>query len=306
MSAFKPKYSRAADLVTDWKGDVQSGKKPILFPAGGSRFDQIQIGPGLVTLFGGAPGMGKTALTMQLVIDALRLNQQLKAIVCNVEMSPPVLLDRQLARLSGIDLSDIRHRRLDKRHAERLGQGIATLESLADRLAFLRTPFQLRNVAAAMDDFEADLVCLDYIQRIESGGKPQDRRSAIDESMSQLRRFADAGIAVMVVAAVSRTKDTKGRSSYDSDGLGLASFRESSELEFGADDAFILTRLSDDSINLRHLKSRYGETRDLPLEFDRPLQRFEVRSSERPSQSQRQSDDLAARWEQTAAAGEDS
>ena len=64
---------------------------------------------------------------------------------------------------------------------------------------------------------------------------------------------------------MARTKDRKGRSSYDGDGLNLASFRESSELEFGADDAFILVADDDqdDAVTLRHLKSRHGECRDM-------------------------------------------
>jgi hypothetical protein len=56
-------------------------------------------------------------------------------------------------------------------------------------------------------------------------------------SMSYLRQFADADVAMLVVSAVSRAKDAKGRSSYSGEGLNLASFRESSEREFGCDDA---------------------------------------------------------------------
>src|SRR5690606_31474564 len=62
---------------------------------------------------------------------------------------------------------------------------------------------------------------------------------------------------------------------YAPETLNLASFRESSELEFGADDAFILAPDDDaDAMVLKHLKSRYGETRDLHLRFDRKHQRF--------------------------------
>jgi hypothetical protein len=52
--------------------------------------------------------------------------------------------------------------------------------------------------------------------------------------------LADIIEGLVAAAAIGRTKDSKGRSSYDGDGLNLASFRESSELEFGADDAFLL------------------------------------------------------------------
>jgi replicative DNA helicase len=267
-------YEVAADVLASWKDDVLSGKPPVLYPVGIEALRQIQVGPGLVTLLGGAPGAGKTAFSMQAVLDALRLTPTLRAVVCNVEMPPAVLLDRQLARLSGVDLSLIRHRKLGDEHAQRIDQALATLEPLAERLCFVRPPFDLANVAATADAFRADLLLLDYIQRIPPPGDNGDRRRAVDATMNYLRQFADAGAAVFVVAAVARSKDSKGRSSYEGEALGLASFRESSELEFGADDVFLLTPGKGAGVTLRHLKSRNGEALDLPLLFDRRVQRF--------------------------------
>src|SRR5262249_17515596 len=149
---------------------------------------------------------------------------------------------------------------------------------LADRLCFVRPPFDLANVAATADAFEAQLLLLDYIQRIPPPGEHGDRRGAVDATMDYLRQFAEAAVAVLVVAAVSRGKDSKGRSSYAADALSLASFRESSELEYGADSAFLLTPDPDaeDLVTLRCLKDRYGEPRDLTLRFERFCQRFMV------------------------------
>ena len=85
---------------------------------------------------------------------------------------------------------------------------------------------------------------------------------------------------MLVLAAVSRTKGAKGRTSYAGDGLNLASFRESSELEFGADDAFIMVPSDDDAeygtvaVTVKHLKARHTQPKDLLLEFDRRTQRF--------------------------------
>ncbi len=154
----------------------------------------------------------------------------LRACVCNVEMPREVLLDRQLARLSGVDLQTIRYRRLGAEHADRIDQAIHTLESVADRWCFVKPPFNLENIAASADAFDAGLIVLDYIQRIAPPGEHGDKRGSVDATMNYLRQFADAGVAVIVVAAVGRTKDRQGRSSYDGEGLNLASFRESSEL----------------------------------------------------------------------------
>ena len=249
---------------------------------------------------------------MQLVCEALERTPTLRALVLNVEMSAPVLLDRQLARLAGIDLTTIRHRRLGAEHADRDERGLHALERLGGRLAFVNPPFDLANVAASADAFDAGLIVLDYIQRIGPPGEHGDRRGAVDATTGYLRQFADAGVAIVVVAALARSKDKAGRSS-DGERLSLASFRETSELEYGADDAFILTPADDGEgqdgptwcVALRHLKARHAETRDIPLTFDRPHQRFTpaepVESSERADGGKLQSA-LRAMWDETRSA----
>jgi replicative DNA helicase len=304
------RYQCAADALAGWRDDVLSGKPPVLFPVGTGELARVEIGPGLVTLLGGAPGAGKTAFTTQLVVDALRLTPTLRVVVCNVEMPPAVFLDRQLARLSGVDLSVIRHRRLGAEHADRIDQAMSTLEPLAERLAFARPPFDLANVAATADAFDAQLLLLDYIQRIPPPGEHTDKRGAVNATMDYLRQFADAGVALVVVSAIGRTKDTKGRSSYAGDGLTLASFRESSELEFGCDDAFLLTPDADDqgdAVTLRHLKSRHGECRDIALTFHRRHQRFTPAGSDQgPRQDAgKLRSALAALWAKTTPAADD-
>jgi replicative DNA helicase len=299
----------AADVFVKWRDDIFSGKPPVLWSAGAGELGRIEIGPGIVALLGGAPGAGKTAFAMQLMVDALRQTPDLRGLVCNVEMSPAVLLDRQLARVSGVDLTTIRHRRLGGEHADRIDRGMSSLEPLVERLCFVRSPFDLAHVARAADAFGARLLLLDYIQRILPPEDLADNRRSVNATMGYLRQFADAGAGVLVVSALGRTRDSKGRSTYASEGLNLASFRESSELEFGADDAFILTTTDsqDDAVTLRHLKSRHGEARDVELTFYRRLQRFTpagIALGGHPSPGKVRSE-LAALWAKTAPAGND-
>lgn len=276
MSNTEAKFASGEEVISRWRHRVESNERAALYPIGDGALAKFEIGPGRVNLLGGPPGSGKTAFAMQAVIDGMRLNPDLRVCVCNVEMGPDVLLDRQLARLSGIDLTVIRDRALTEEHADPLDAAFSTLESVADRLAFVSAPYNLANVAAVADETSSNFMLLDYIQRIPPPGDSSDKRGSVDATMDFLRQFADAGTAVFVLAAVARTKDSKGRSSYDEKGLGLASFRESSELEFGADDAYILVRGKgdDDRVVLRHLKARHSEICDIELDFDRARQRF--------------------------------
>lgn len=311
MNCNRASFQSAADVLDGWRDDVLTGKAPTLFPAGTGELGRIEIGPGLVTLIGGAPGAGKTTFTMQLGVDALRLTPNLRALVCNVEMPPAVLLDRTLARLSGVDLTAIRYRQLGAEHAERIDNGLHTLAAVADRLCFVRPPFDLGNVAAAADEFGASLLLLDYIQRIDPPDATAEARHRVNKTMDYLRQFADAGVAVIVVSAVGRTKDAKGRSSYAGGGLNLASFRETSELEFGADDAFILHPVDDnaegDAMQLKHLKARHGECRTLALRFDRKRQSFTPAdpTPTAPADKGKLRTALAALWARTPAASDD-
>lgn len=266
-------YVSAVDAIDRWRDDVLTGEKPPRWQLGDG-FGSVELGPGLVLLLGGAPGSGKTTLAMQWVVDALRIDNDLRVLVANVESSPGVLLDRQLARLSGITLDLIRERRVTESHGERLADAFDVLDSIAERLAFLESPFSLPNVAAAADATDSKLIVLDYCQRFASD--TDNKRHEVNRLMDYLRKFADAGCGLLVLAAVGRTKDRQGRNSYDSNGLGLASFRESSELEFGCDSAYMLApdKKQRDIVNLVCLKNRHGEPRDIELTFDGSTQRF--------------------------------
>jgi replicative DNA helicase len=308
----KANYLRGVDCFDGWRDDVLTGKPPTFFRiADGGPLARIEIGPKLITLFGGAPGSGKTAFVMQSVIDALRLSPKLHAVVCNVEMPPAVLLDRQLARLSGVPLNEIRYRRLTSIHANRVDAGMNAIESIAERLCFVKPPFTLANVAATADDFAplidggSLLLVLDYVQRLAPPGTQGDKRGSVDATMNFIRQFADAGAAVLVVSSVGRQKDNKGRSSYAGDALSLASFKESGELEFGADDAFILTPAENLAgvRELRHLKARNTECRDIQLAFDGSIQRFTAIESNDEGSSGGWSSALKDLWGRTDAHG---
>jgi replicative DNA helicase len=268
------KFVTGEAVFAGWRDDVLTGTGPVVLP---HTLPVPEISPGHVVLLGGAPGAGKTALVMQCVVEALRHTGTLRALVANVEMSPAALLDRQLARLSGIEAEAIRHRRFTAEHADRLDAGLATVESFADRLAFLEPPFDLANVAHAADAHGADVVVLDYLQRILPPGDVTDTRLRVNATMDMLRQFAAAGCAVLALSAVGRSRDNAGRSTYSASAMSLASYRDSGELEYGTDDAFLLAPVDDaepNVVRLSHLKCRHGAQRTVDLHFDRARQAF--------------------------------
>jgi replicative DNA helicase len=264
-----PTYTTGADLFGTWYADVERGESPVRY-ALPPPFGLLDVRPGRLLLVGGAPGGGKTAALMQIGIDLLRLNPAAKLLIANVEMVPVMLVERIISRLSSVPLSAIVDRTLTADQLGRVKAAVATLAPVADRLAFLQPPFAHEHVAAAGTAFGANVLMLDYIQRFTVGDS-KDRREQLETAATVLRRFCDAGAAVLVASAVARQKHAGG-STYK--GLNLASFRGSSELEYGADAAYLLEPSEKGIVTFRCEKNRYGAVADIVTAFDTTTQTF--------------------------------
>jgi replicative DNA helicase len=265
-----PTFTTGTDLLGSWLADVARGEPPARFRMS-SPFAGLDVRPGRLVLFGGPPGGGKTAFLMQAGVDLLRLNDTARLLVANVEMAPALLLERVASRLSGVPLSAVGDRTLTPDQLDRVRAAAAGLGPVATRLAFLSAPYSLEHAAAAGTAFGADVLVLDYVQRFAVGDGSKPQREQLDAAVSVLRRFCDAGAAVLVAAAVARQKGANG-STYQ--GLNLASFRGSSELEFGCDAAYLLDADGSGGVTLRCEKNRYGPVADIPTAFDPTTQTF--------------------------------
>ena len=78
------------------------------------------------------------------------------------------------------------------------------------------------------------LVIVDYLQKFAPADK--DVRQGVGEVVSGMRMLAKAGWAVLCLSSTARNKDGK----HDSKSLSLSSFKESGEIEFNADSAYVL------------------------------------------------------------------
>ncbi len=255
-----------------WVKSVREREKPTLYPLGEGDLADIRVGPGQVCVIGGAPAAGKTAFIMQCVFNALQIDDELTAMVANVEMRPSDLLDRQLARLSGVGLDTIQERSFIDADAN-IEHAIETIEQISKRLTLMPPPFSIEHVADVAKP--GQLVVLDYIQRFTPRKQSSDSRGSVNSIMNDLRLMADKGAAIIAVSAVGRQKSAKGNSGYDPQELNLASFKESGEVEYGADSAYILAPTDSlGSVTLRHVKARHTRMQDIPLIFEGSTQRF--------------------------------
>lgn len=268
MSVATPARFRTANSVAD--GFDLDGPPPARWPAP-APFQPLDVRPGRVVVIGAPPAAGKTTLTMQLAAGLLGLTADLKAVVGNVEMAPEDLYAKLLARLANVDVGLIQDRAYDGAQKARLAAARDANRDVLERLAFLEPPHTVAHLHAAMNETGARLAVVDYAQRFAAAGAG-DERQGIDAFMGQVRRLASLGAAVVLVSSVARQKAPGGASTYA--GLTMSSFRGSSELEFGADSAYILDAAECGVATLRCCKNRFGRLADIPLRFDGPTQSF--------------------------------
>ena len=269
----QPEEVDTPGMFDEWARAVINRERPEIFrwAPSGSPLSELRIGPGMVTLIGAQPGAGKTVLTGQIVLDALRTEGQehLRTLNGNVEMSPGVLLNRFLARVTGVAHRFIRDRNYDDDAAWRIEEGIEILRPLMPRIEFMAPPFTLERLTTRAEASHSDIVVVDYAQRFDVAAGSKDQRMQASVVMERSRRIADQGRAVIVVSALNR-------GGYQG-AAGLGSFRESSELEYGADAAYLLTRDDKDRPNdttLLCVKNRHGELGKTDLKFDGDRMQF--------------------------------
>ena len=110
----KSPTTSAKDSLERLMQRIRSGTMPELFKLGPAT-NGLEIGAGLVCVIGAPPGAGKTTLAMQMMFEALGNDPKLRAVVANRESSIEVLLQRELARRSGVNSKAIRFGKCSER-----------------------------------------------------------------------------------------------------------------------------------------------------------------------------------------------
>ena len=258
------KFVSLREVAASVKKEIEEETTAKPFYCGDGEFEKFCLLPKTITLIGAQPGTGKTALVTQMVFDALKHDPSLSALIANVEVCPQMLFKRQLSRYAAVGFSKIICGDLSSQEKVELLEAEQELNSL--NVAFDSRPLNVDFILDRCMESKPDIVVLDYAQRFisrENGGSDKD----IVAVMQMARRIADLDAAVILVSATNRHSSGK---------PDLAAFRDSSELEYGADDAFIMTGdHSCQSIRLTHLKARSRMKKNIELEFYGQFQRFE-------------------------------
>ncbi|MBL9164434.1 MAG: hypothetical protein JNL18_17030 [Planctomycetaceae bacterium] len=244
------------------------------FGSASCNLSKLPLRRSAVITIGGQAGSGKTALATQGLFDAMRQSHQsdLRLLLLNVEMPPGMIVERQLARLAGVDATAIQRRTFRDDEIFKLEAARDELRPVLRRTKFATGPFTISRLLMQVQEFSPDLLLVDYIQRIGVEGEKVDLRCQINRTMDALRHVARDGAAVVAVSALNRPS---GGGDWSKGTVSLASFRESSEVEYSSDAVYALVRdRGSRAATLVALKNRSGPIEDIELEFEGPFQRF--------------------------------
>nr|DAR04138.1 MAG TPA: DnaB-like replicative helicase [Caudoviricetes sp.] len=249
------------DVLNDYV--LHMDEKPVYIKTGLERLDEaLHISPGDFIIIGGRPSAGKTALSLQ--IAASMAKQDYTVYYFSLETSKRKLGARLMANQIYCPLDTVKNKAV-------------SLNEIDGQAKNMKMPLYIRSAAGKNVAWmkaqalrkKAQVIFVDYLQLIhETGAK--DRYAAITAISIALHELAQTtGIVVVALAQLNRNPSKPGATPTNSD------LRESGQIEQDADAIILLSGDNPDKYLFRLSKNKEGEIGDLPITFNKQIQRFQ-------------------------------
>ncbi len=232
---------------------------------------------GQMTALAAAPGVGKSALALQLAIQCLENNHETVAIWCLGEMTRAALAARAICnfggREQGLTLQDVIHKRPPSRDV-----AVKLASTIGSRLKLVETPLVIDKIERAVIKDSPTLLIVDYLQLVRATRHFQDKTGEINDCLLKLREITTTrNIATLLVTNVAKGCDEN--TEIGNIGKG------SNQIDFDVDNLLFAYRVgevgSDGEIKvqLKAKKIRQGQMADVDLWFFGKYQEFEDASA---------------------------
>lgn len=249
------------DVLNDYV--LHMDEKPVYIKTGLERLDEaLHISPGDFIIIGGRPSAGKTALSLQ--IAASMAKQNYTVYYFSLETSKRKLGARLMANQIYCPLDTVKNKAV-------------SLNEIDGQAKNMKMPLYVRSAAGKNVAWmkaqalrkKAQVIFVDYLQLIhETGAK--DRYAAITAISIALHELAQTtGIVVVALAQLNRNPSKPGATPTNSD------LRESGQIEQDADAIILLSGDNPDKYLFRLSKNKEGGIGDLPITFNKQIQRFQ-------------------------------
>ena len=184
------------------------------------------------------PGMGKTALALNLALNAAKEQPELRIAIFTLEMSKEQLVERLLSAEGKVDSVQLRKGDLSEDEKDRLMFAAQSLNSVGERIAIDETPAisisELRNRCRRhRREHGLDIVFIDYLQLMSASknAQKQGREREIGEISTGLKALAKE-LAVPIIAAAQLNRGPDARPDKRPK---MSDLRESGAMEQDAD-----------------------------------------------------------------------
>lgn len=269
----EPQTPTLVDAIDAW---VQQSETPAL-PTGLTSLDLLFDGGlplGQMTAIAAAPGVGKSALALQLAIMALTQHPEMNAAWCLGEMTRSALAARAVTywcdgkHFSHLTLQEVIHKDL---HAREVGAHLAG--EIGNRLKLIEAPIVVDKIERAVAKDNVKLLIVDYLQLVKSTRHFPDQTGEIIDVLQKLRQITNSrNIATVLVTNIAKGVDHN--TEIGNIGKG------SNQIDFDVDNFLFGQRTTevggDGEVLVRwHCKKlRQGERKDIELWFHGKYQRF--------------------------------
>ncbi len=210
--------------------------------SGFKNYDAMTNGfhPSDLIILAARPAMGKTALALNLALNAAVTSKK-GVLIFSLEMGTSQLLQRLLAVESGVPLQKVRNGFLQEEEWGKLG--IASGRLAGANISIADTPnvnvLEIRAIARRLKAAnKLDMIVIDYLQLINGSGKSDNRQQEISDISRSLKGIArELDIPVIALSQLSRAPELRA----DRRPM-LSDLRESGAIEQDADIVLFLYR----------------------------------------------------------------
>ena len=207
-------------------------------------FDKITTGfqPGELIILAARPGMGKTALALNMATYAATTTKKAVAIF-NLEMPAEQLVNRIISAQGGIDAYKLQTGLMQERDWKRYNEAMNNLAEtnlyIEDNSGVTVSEIKAKCRRLANMPKGLGLVVIDYLQLVTTGNRRiESRQVEVSEISRSLKTMAlELGVPVIALSQLSRSAEKR-----ESNMPMLADLRESGSIEQDADMVLFINR----------------------------------------------------------------
>lgn len=263
--------SPVGELLNSFYSEVEERSKDPRdvwgIPSGLPILDKVTGGwhPQQTTMIAGSPGVGKTTMLLQFVLEAAKRSKP--TALYELEMDNDRLIGRLVSMLTGVPVRDMKTGRMEN-HWPSFNAGIEQLERLPLYISDypVMNTMQVRaDVARLKNTADIELVGLDYLNLLTDKDNSDKHDNTTDKAVrfrSICREFQVAGVSVQSVTKEGMRELLP----------TLASMSGPAELSFTADNVFFLVQDKDEQTKFQLLpaKLRDGDMGRKPIDIIKP------------------------------------